>query len=149
MSVAVTPAESKVLWPLTLKSPQIRKFWAKKICSIFEHRQNMWRPLNPVTCCSATLSFSNFLSCYSLVLFCVFGLQDSDSPRHSTASNSSNLSSPPSPISPHKTKSLSLESSDHVSWDSWTASAFRFDITAACWPHGCPLHLFQFSPSSF
>ncbi|XP_053162934.1 serine/threonine-protein kinase MRCK alpha isoform X2 [Hemicordylus capensis] len=40
--------------------------------------------------------------------------EDSDSPRHSTASNSSNLSSPPSPISPHKTKSLSLESSDHV-----------------------------------
>lgn len=77
-----------------------------------------------------------------------FGLQDSDSPRHSTASNSSNLSSPPSPVSPHKTKSLSLESSDHVSWDSWTASAFRFDITAACCPHGCPLHLLQFSPSS-
>ncbi|XP_074118697.1 serine/threonine-protein kinase MRCK alpha isoform X11 [Sminthopsis crassicaudata] len=44
--------------------------------------------------------------------------EDSDSPRHSTASNSSNLSSPPSPISPHKTKSLSLESTDHVSWDS-------------------------------
>uniref|UniRef100_A0A8C3U529 Serine/threonine-protein kinase MRCK alpha n=1 Tax=Catharus ustulatus TaxID=91951 RepID=A0A8C3U529_CATUS len=39
--------------------------------------------------------------------------EDSDSPRHSTASNSSNLSSPPSPVSPHKTKSLSLESSDH------------------------------------
>ncbi|XP_044533028.1 serine/threonine-protein kinase MRCK alpha-like [Gracilinanus agilis] len=39
--------------------------------------------------------------------------EDSDSPRHSTASNSSNLSSPPSPISPHKTKSLSLESTDH------------------------------------
>ncbi|NWS00379.1 MRCKA kinase, partial [Motacilla alba] len=44
--------------------------------------------------------------------------EDSDSPRHSTASNSSNLSSPPSPVSPHKNKSLSLESSDHVSWDS-------------------------------
>lgn len=43
--------------------------------------------------------------------------EDSDSPRHSTASNSSNLSSPPSPVSPHKTKSSSLESSDHVSWD--------------------------------
>ncbi|KAI6072100.1 Serine/threonine-protein kinase MRCK alpha isoform X3 [Aix galericulata] len=40
--------------------------------------------------------------------------EDSDSPRHSTASNSSNLSSPPSPVSPHKTKSLSLESSDHI-----------------------------------
>lgn len=43
--------------------------------------------------------------------------EDSDSPRHSTASNSSNLSSPPSPISPHKTKSLSLESTDQASWD--------------------------------
>ncbi|XP_063300130.1 serine/threonine-protein kinase MRCK alpha isoform X2 [Pelobates fuscus] len=43
--------------------------------------------------------------------------EDSDSPRHSTASNSSNLSSPPSPASPHKTKSSSLESSDHVSWE--------------------------------
>ncbi|XP_071996098.1 serine/threonine-protein kinase MRCK alpha isoform X3 [Engystomops pustulosus] len=46
-----------------------------------------------------------------------YGREDSDSPRHSTASNSSNLSSPPSPVSPHKTKSSSLESSDHVSWD--------------------------------
>ncbi|XP_075060456.1 serine/threonine-protein kinase MRCK alpha isoform X2 [Mixophyes fleayi] len=46
-----------------------------------------------------------------------FEREDSDSPRHSTASNSSNLSSPPSPVSPHKTKSSSLESSDHVSWD--------------------------------
>ncbi|XP_060220785.1 serine/threonine-protein kinase MRCK alpha isoform X15 [Meriones unguiculatus] len=43
--------------------------------------------------------------------------EDSDSPRHSTASNSSNLSSPPSPISPRKTKSLSLESTDRGSWD--------------------------------
>ncbi|XP_076770720.1 serine/threonine-protein kinase MRCK alpha isoform X17 [Arvicanthis niloticus] len=43
--------------------------------------------------------------------------EDSDSPRHSTASNSSNLSSPPSPVSPQKTKSLSLESTDHGSWD--------------------------------
>ena len=43
--------------------------------------------------------------------------EDSDSPRHSTASNSSNLSSPPSPISPQKTKSLSLESTDRGSWD--------------------------------
>uniref|UniRef100_A0A6I8QIL0 Serine/threonine-protein kinase MRCK alpha n=1 Tax=Xenopus tropicalis TaxID=8364 RepID=A0A6I8QIL0_XENTR len=46
-----------------------------------------------------------------------FEREDSDSPRHSTASNSSNLSSPPSPTSPHKTKSSSLESSDHVSWE--------------------------------
>lgn len=43
--------------------------------------------------------------------------QDSDSPRHSTASNSSNLSSPPSPASPRKTKSLSLESTDRGTWD--------------------------------
>ncbi|XP_077024667.1 serine/threonine-protein kinase MRCK alpha isoform X4 [Tamandua tetradactyla] len=43
--------------------------------------------------------------------------EDSDSPRHSTASNSSNLSSPPSPVSPRKTKSLSLESTDRRSWD--------------------------------
>ncbi|XP_039604147.1 serine/threonine-protein kinase MRCK alpha-like isoform X2 [Polypterus senegalus] len=46
-----------------------------------------------------------------------FEREDSDSPRHSTASNSSNLSSPPSPASPHKTKSLSLESTDHVGWE--------------------------------
>ncbi|XP_033874262.3 serine/threonine-protein kinase MRCK alpha-like isoform X3 [Acipenser ruthenus] len=44
-------------------------------------------------------------------------VKDSDSPRHSTASNSSNLSSPPSPASPHKTKSLSLGSTDHVGWE--------------------------------
>uniref|UniRef100_A0A3B3QJR3 Serine/threonine-protein kinase MRCK alpha n=1 Tax=Paramormyrops kingsleyae TaxID=1676925 RepID=A0A3B3QJR3_9TELE len=46
----------------------------------------------------------------------LFG-QDSDSPRHSTASNSSNLSSPPSPASPRKTKSLSLESTDRMGWE--------------------------------
>ncbi|XP_004439625.1 PREDICTED: serine/threonine-protein kinase MRCK alpha isoform X5 [Ceratotherium simum simum] len=46
-----------------------------------------------------------------------FDGEDSDSPRHSTASNSSNLSSPPSPVSPRKTKSLSLESTDRGSWE--------------------------------
>ncbi|XP_056125523.1 serine/threonine-protein kinase MRCK alpha isoform X3 [Rhinichthys klamathensis goyatoka] len=46
-----------------------------------------------------------------------FDREDSDSPRHSTASNSSNFSSPPSPASPHKTKSLSLESTDRTGWD--------------------------------
>ncbi|KAM8817177.1 serine/threonine-protein kinase MRCK alpha isoform 7-T7 [Rhynchonycteris naso] len=46
-----------------------------------------------------------------------YGGEDSDSPRHSTASNSSNLSSPPSPVSPRKTKSLSLESTDRGTWD--------------------------------
>ncbi|XP_054871862.1 serine/threonine-protein kinase MRCK alpha isoform X6 [Amphiprion ocellaris] len=45
-------------------------------------------------------------------------MKDSDSPRHSTASNSSTFSSPPSPASPHKTKSLSLESTDRMGWDS-------------------------------
>nr|XP_055043216.1 serine/threonine-protein kinase MRCK alpha isoform X4 [Misgurnus anguillicaudatus] len=44
-------------------------------------------------------------------------MKDSDSPRHSTASNSSTFSSPPSPSSPHKTKSLSLESTDRTGWD--------------------------------
>nr|XP_005160806.1 serine/threonine-protein kinase MRCK alpha isoform X4 [Danio rerio] len=44
-------------------------------------------------------------------------MKDSDSPRHSTASNSSTFSSPPSPASPHKTKSLSLESTDRTAWD--------------------------------
>uniref|UniRef100_A0A8C3XE25 Serine/threonine-protein kinase MRCK alpha n=1 Tax=Cyanoderma ruficeps TaxID=181631 RepID=A0A8C3XE25_9PASS len=52
--------------------------------------------------------------------------EDSDSPRHSTASNSSNLSSPPSPVSPHKTKSLSLESSDHQD----TRSSHKHDMPA-------------------
>ncbi|XP_049632347.1 serine/threonine-protein kinase MRCK alpha isoform X4 [Suncus etruscus] len=46
-----------------------------------------------------------------------YDVEDSDSPRHSTASNSSNLSSPPSPMSPRKTKSLSLESAERSSWD--------------------------------
>uniref|UniRef100_A0A672PTT4 non-specific serine/threonine protein kinase n=1 Tax=Sinocyclocheilus grahami TaxID=75366 RepID=A0A672PTT4_SINGR len=51
----------------------------------------------------------------SFIYFYFF--QDSDSPRHSTASNSSTFSSPPSPASPHKTKSLSLESTDRTGWD--------------------------------
>ncbi|XP_072545453.1 serine/threonine-protein kinase MRCK alpha isoform X2 [Salminus brasiliensis] len=46
-----------------------------------------------------------------------FDREDSDSPRHSTASNSSNLSSPPSPSSPHKSKSQSLERSEHPGWE--------------------------------
>ncbi|XP_056284948.1 serine/threonine-protein kinase MRCK alpha isoform X3 [Pseudoliparis swirei] len=44
-------------------------------------------------------------------------MKDSDSPRHSTASNSSTFSSPPSPASPHKAKSLSLESTERMGWD--------------------------------
>ncbi|XP_072356338.1 serine/threonine-protein kinase MRCK alpha-like isoform X9 [Scyliorhinus torazame] len=46
-----------------------------------------------------------------------FERDDSDSPRHSTASNSSNLSSPPSPISPHKPQSLLLENTEHGNWE--------------------------------
>ncbi|XP_066525091.1 serine/threonine-protein kinase MRCK alpha isoform X2 [Hoplias malabaricus] len=46
-----------------------------------------------------------------------FDREDSDSPRHSTASNSSNLSSPPSPSSPLKTKSHSLGRSEHPDWE--------------------------------
>ncbi|XP_077094956.1 serine/threonine-protein kinase MRCK alpha isoform X11 [Siphateles boraxobius] len=44
-------------------------------------------------------------------------LKDSDSPRHSTASNSSNLSSPPSPSPPHKSKTQSLERGQHLGWE--------------------------------
>ncbi|XP_052436126.1 serine/threonine-protein kinase MRCK alpha isoform X4 [Carassius gibelio] len=46
-----------------------------------------------------------------------FDREDSDSPRHSTASNSSNLSGPPSPSSPHKSKTRSLERDDHLGWE--------------------------------
>ncbi|XP_026142340.1 serine/threonine-protein kinase MRCK alpha isoform X3 [Carassius auratus] len=46
-----------------------------------------------------------------------FDREDSDSPRHSTASNSSNLSGPPSPSSPHKSKTRSLERDDHMGWE--------------------------------
>ncbi|XP_030623585.1 serine/threonine-protein kinase MRCK alpha isoform X1 [Chanos chanos] len=46
-----------------------------------------------------------------------FDREDSDSPRHSTASNSSNLSSPPSPSSPHKAKCQSLERGEHLGWE--------------------------------
>lgn len=102
---------------LLIPTPLPRNSEQRKFLHIFGHKQNMCRPLNPVTCCSDTQSHSGFVLLLTGVLP-VSWLQDSDSPRHSTASNSSNLSSPPSPVSPHKTKSLSLESSDHVSWDS-------------------------------
>ncbi|XP_059375881.1 serine/threonine-protein kinase MRCK alpha isoform X5 [Carassius carassius] len=46
-----------------------------------------------------------------------FDREDSDSPRHSTASNSSNLSGPPSPTSPHKSKTQSLERGEHLGWE--------------------------------
>lgn len=59
------------------------------------------------------------LNIYSIDFFPFVFLQDSDSPRHSTASNSSTFSSPPSPASPHKTKSLSLENTDRMGWETW------------------------------
>ncbi|KAI7804951.1 putative serine/threonine-protein kinase MRCK alpha-like [Triplophysa rosa] len=46
-----------------------------------------------------------------------FDREDSDSPRHSTASNSSNLSSPPSPPTPNKSKTRSLDRRDHLGWE--------------------------------
>lgn len=46
-----------------------------------------------------------------------FDREDSDSPRHSTASNSSNLSSPPSPSSPQKSKTRSLDRRDRLGWE--------------------------------
>ncbi|XP_056624631.1 serine/threonine-protein kinase MRCK alpha isoform X2 [Triplophysa dalaica] len=46
-----------------------------------------------------------------------FDREDSDSPRHSTASNSSNLSSPPSPSTPNKSKTRSLDRRDHLDWE--------------------------------
>lgn len=65
-----------------------------------------------------SLSLPSSLTVFLPVLLFPFSLQDSDSPRHSTASNSSTFSSPPSPASPHKTKSLSLESTDRMTgWD--------------------------------
>ncbi|XP_075605512.1 serine/threonine-protein kinase MRCK alpha isoform X5 [Balearica regulorum gibbericeps] len=60
--------------------------------------------------------------------------EDSDSPRHSTASNSSNLSSPPSPVSPHKTKSLSLESSDHSAVCSVSPTQRCLEFSSFCLP---------------
>uniref|UniRef100_A0A3Q2CDT9 non-specific serine/threonine protein kinase n=1 Tax=Cyprinodon variegatus TaxID=28743 RepID=A0A3Q2CDT9_CYPVA len=81
--------------------------------------------------CGATLSVacrcsastpSSILNLICVLAFLFFTrsislLQDSDSPRHSTASNSSTFSGPPSPASPHKTKSLSLESTERSCWD--------------------------------
>ncbi|KAF7704495.1 hypothetical protein HF521_021567 [Silurus meridionalis] len=65
-----------------------------------------------------SLSSGGGMDCAGDAPLSQFDREDSDSPRHSTASNSSNLSSPPSPSSPHKSKSLSLERSDQPGWDS-------------------------------
>ncbi|KAI5618978.1 serine/threonine-protein kinase MRCK alpha [Silurus asotus] len=65
-----------------------------------------------------SLSSGGGIDCAGDAPLSQFDREDSDSPRHSTASNSSNLSSPPSPSSPHKSKSLSLERSDQPGWDS-------------------------------
>ncbi|XP_053365254.1 serine/threonine-protein kinase MRCK alpha isoform X3 [Clarias gariepinus] len=65
-----------------------------------------------------SLSSGGGMDCAGDAPLSQFDREDSDSPRHSTASNSSNLSSPPSPSSPHKSKSLSLERSEHPGWES-------------------------------
>ncbi|KAL2098588.1 hypothetical protein ACEWY4_005068 [Coilia grayii] len=64
-----------------------------------------------------SLSSGGGLDCGGEAPISQFDRDDSDSPRHSTASNSSNLSSPPSPSSPHKPKTLSLESSERMGWE--------------------------------
>uniref|UniRef100_A0A672PUG3 non-specific serine/threonine protein kinase n=1 Tax=Sinocyclocheilus grahami TaxID=75366 RepID=A0A672PUG3_SINGR len=66
---------------------------------------------------SSLKEYSVFTSLLLQSFIYFYFFQDSDSPRHSTASNSSTFSSPPSPASPHKTKSLSLESTDRTGWD--------------------------------
>lgn len=65
-----------------------------------------------------SLSSGGGMDCAGDAPLSQFDREDSDSPRHSTASNSSNLSSPPSPSSPQKSKSLSLERSEHPGWES-------------------------------
>ncbi|KAK3537795.1 hypothetical protein QTP70_018931 [Hemibagrus guttatus] len=65
-----------------------------------------------------SLSSGGGMDCAGDAPLSQFDREDSDSPRHSTASNSSNLSSPPSPSSPHKSKSLSLERSGQPGWES-------------------------------
>ncbi|KAB5562216.1 hypothetical protein PHYPO_G00015400 [Pangasianodon hypophthalmus] len=65
-----------------------------------------------------SLSSGGGMDCAGDAPLSQFDREDSDSPRHSTASNSSNLSSPPSPSSPHKSKSLSLERSEQAGWES-------------------------------
>ncbi|MCJ8736793.1 hypothetical protein PDJAM_G00016520 [Pangasius djambal] len=65
-----------------------------------------------------SLSSGGGMDCAGDAPLSQFDREDSDSPRHSTASNSSNLSSPPSPSSPHKSKSLSLERREQAGWES-------------------------------
>uniref|UniRef100_A0AAY4BEJ2 non-specific serine/threonine protein kinase n=1 Tax=Denticeps clupeoides TaxID=299321 RepID=A0AAY4BEJ2_9TELE len=77
----------------------------------FSKRQQMTSPSE------GSLSSNAGLDCGGEAPISQFDREDSDSPRHSTASNSSNLSGPPSPTSPHKNKSLSLESSERTSWE--------------------------------
>lgn len=88
--------------------------------------------------CASKMLWKTVLCCNVLfnVVFIFFSNpQDSDSPRHSTASNSSNLSSPPSPSSPHKSKSQSLERSEHPGWETWGWSQHCHPLThPACWP---------------
>ncbi|KAF4084154.1 hypothetical protein AMELA_G00125440 [Ameiurus melas] len=65
-----------------------------------------------------SLSSGGGMDCAGDAPLSQFDREDSDSPRHSTASNSSNLSSPPSPSSPQNSKSLSLERTEHPGWES-------------------------------
>ncbi|XP_076835212.1 serine/threonine-protein kinase MRCK alpha-like [Brachyhypopomus gauderio] len=64
-----------------------------------------------------SLSSGGGMDCAGDAPLSQFDREDSDSPRHSTASNSSNLSSPPSPSSPHKNKTRSLDRSVHLGWE--------------------------------
>ncbi|XP_077094969.1 serine/threonine-protein kinase MRCK alpha isoform X23 [Siphateles boraxobius] len=64
-----------------------------------------------------SLSSGGGVDCGSDAPLSQFDREDSDSPRHSTASNSSNLSSPPSPSPPHKSKTQSLERGQHLGWE--------------------------------
>ncbi|XP_067312086.1 serine/threonine-protein kinase MRCK alpha isoform X7 [Pseudorasbora parva] len=66
---------------------------------------------------AGSLSSGGGVDCGSDAPLSQFDREDSDSPRHSTASNSSNLSSPPSPSSPHKSKTQSLDRGERLGWE--------------------------------
>lgn len=62
--------------------------------------------------------FNDMFPKHKLMRTLAFSLQDSDSTRHSTPSNSSNPSSPPSPNSPHRNQ-ITLDGLDHSTCDAW------------------------------
>ncbi|XP_062864087.1 serine/threonine-protein kinase MRCK alpha isoform X1 [Trichomycterus rosablanca] len=76
---------------------------------------NKWQAINSPS--EGSLSSGGGMDCAGDAPLSQFDREDSDSPRHSTASNSSNLSSPPSPSSPHKSKCQSLERSTQPGWE--------------------------------